>query len=203
MNAPVFQLEAAEPVTLALDEVVLDPALLLRPLDEATAQDYADCLRRKVKLPPIVVMRLPDRTHVCIDGQHRHAAHRLAKRERIEVLIMEGDRAAATLASASSNISHGKQRSAEHKRAAVEALCKEPFYADKSNRWIASACCVSPTLVGEIRPTVQADSSASTVQADSSEEPKATIGKDGKSRKKPKRKPFDAAKQGRHEPCPP
>lgn len=184
-----LEIRAVEPIFVKLSEITLDPGLLLRPLDEETAASYAEALRRKEKLPAIRVMRLPDGSLTCVDGQHRHRAHLLAKRDSIEVTIEDGDRAAALLASAGSNCEHGKSRDPETKARAVLALRAEPFYADKSARWIAEACRVSPSFASKV---------LATVSENSSEEPRATMGKDGKVRRaprKPKRKPFDATKQ--------
>jgi uncharacterized ParB-like nuclease family protein len=191
-----LELRAAdEPTTFKLSELTLDAALLLRHLDAETAASYAEVLKAKRELPPIGVMRVasdaPDESPVLliVDGQHRYRAHQLAKREKIVCQVLDGDRAAACLASASANAEHGKQRSPEHKAAAVLALRAEPFYADKSVRWIADACRVSPTFASKV---------LATVHVDGSDEPRATKGKDGKIRKaprKPKRPPFDAPKQ--------
>jgi hypothetical protein len=185
---------ADDPTAFKLSELTLEPALLLRSLDEDTAASYAEVLKAKRELPPIVVMRVandaPDEPSllIVVDGQHRYRAHQLAKREKIACQVLEGTRADALLASASANAEHGKQRSPEHKAAAVLALRAEPFYADKSVRWIADACRVSPTFASKV---------LATVHVDGSEEPRTSKGRDGKVRKaprKPKRKPFDAAR---------
>lgn len=177
---------AAEPATLKLSEIILDPELLLRPLDEATAQEYADALRRKAQLPPLRVMRLPDGSHVCIDGQHRHRAHSILKRDSAPVIITEGTRADAILASASSNDEHGKPRTTEDKERSVRAVYALSLEAFSSARAIAEQCRVSVTFASNVIKTVHGGQLP------------PSKGKDGKIRKAPKkakRKAFDSAKQ--------
>lgn len=185
---------AAKPVTFKLSELVLDPALLLRPLDEETAQGYSEVLKAKRELPPILVMRVAGvdgaaAVILVIDGQHRYRAHQIAKRDRIACEVREGTRSDALLASAGANDAHGKPRSVEHRRAAVLALRAQPEWAEASARWLAEKCNVSPNFVLGI---LKAEATAHGEQLAPSR------GKDGKIRKapkKPKRKPFDAAKQ--------
>jgi hypothetical protein len=180
-----LEIRAAEPATLKLSEIILDPEILLRPLDEETAQSYADAIRSKARLPPIYVMRYPDGTHVCVDGQTRIRAHAILKRDRIECTIVDGDRLAAVLASAKSNTEHGRPRDADTKKRAVLALRAQPEWADKSVRWIAEAACVSPTFASEA------------IKLSTGGQLPPSKGRDGKIRKapkKPKRKPFDSAR---------
>lgn len=176
---------AAEPITLKISDIVLDPEILLRPLDEETAQSYADAIRSKARLPAIQVMRYPDGTHVCVDGQTRIRAHVILKRDRIECTIVDGDRLAALLASCKSNTEHGRPRDADTRKRAVLALRAQPEWADKSVRWIAEAACVSPTFASE------------TIKLSTGGQLPPSKGKDGKIRrapKKAKRKPFDTTR---------
>jgi hypothetical protein len=177
---------ADEPRTFKLSELTLDTALLLRPLDESTAQEYADVLKAKKELPEISIMRV-DSVWLVIDGQHRFRAHQIAKRDRIVCKVLDGTtRADALIASAGANSAHGRPRTVEHRRAAVLALHSQPEWKDKSARWLAEMCNVSPTFAAETIRTVHGG------QLPESQ------GRDGKTRKAPKktkRKPFDGAKQ--------
>lgn len=181
----VLEIRAAEPTTIKLTDLTLDTELLLRPLDEATAQEYAEALKAKRELPPIVVYRIGDQLLVC-DGQHRYRAHQLAKRDRIACEVREGTRSDCLLASAAANSDHGKPRTTDDKRRAVLAVAALSMEAFTSARSIAEQCNVSITFASAVLKTVHGGQLP------------PSKGKDGKIRKAPKkakRKPFDAAKQ--------
>lgn len=176
-----LEIRAPKPATLKLSEIILDPELLLRGLDEATAQEYAEALRRRAVLPPLRVMRLPDGTHVCVDGQHRHRAYSILKRDVAPVIITEGTRVDAILASSSSNDDHGKPRDTESKIKAVRAVYALSLEAFTSARAIAEQCRVSVTFASNVIKTVHGGQLP------------PSKGRDGKIRKapkKPKRKPL-------------
>lgn len=182
-----LEIRAAEPTMLRIAEIVLDPEILLRPVDEETAQGYADAVRsHKAELPAITVVRLADGTLLCVDGQHRVRMHVILGREEIACEIQDGDRLSALRLAASCNTEHGKPRDTETKRRAVLALHAQPEWKGKSARWLAETARVSTTFASAVLKTVHGGQLP------------ATEGKDGKVRKAPskaKRKPFDAARQ--------
>lgn len=181
-----LEIKAAEPLKVKLSDIVIDASILLRPVDEETARDYADQIKAGAKLPPISLMRLPDGSLLCFDGQHRHRAFQLLKRDSIPCDVRDGTRLDALLASAGSNCEHGKSRDADMKKRAVLMLRAQPEWADKSARWIAEAARVSPTFASE------------TIKLSSGGQLPPSKGKDGKVRRAPKatkRKPMNTAKQ--------
>ena len=179
-------IQAAEPLAVKLSSIVIDSSILLRPVDEETAQGYAEEIKRGAKLPPISLMRLPDGSLLCYDGQHRHRAFQILKRDSIPCDVRDGTRLDALLASAGSNCEHGKSRDADMKKRAVLMLRAQPEWADKSARWIAEAARVSPTFASE------------TIKLSSGGQLPPSKGKDGKVRKapkKPKGKSFNVARK--------
>lgn len=173
-----LEIQAAEPLKVKLSDIVIDTSILLRPVDEDTARDYADQIKAGAKLPPISVMRLPDGSLLCYDGQHRHRAFQLLKRDSIPCDVRDGTLLDARLASAGSNCEHGKSRDADMKKRAVLMLRAQPEWADASARWLAEKCSVSPNFVLGI---LKAQATAHGEQLPPSK------GKDGKIRKAPKK----------------
>lgn len=146
-----------EPVSIALNELTVDPALQVRAeLNEAAIEEYADAIRAGAQLPPIVALIDGDTTYL-LDGTHRSAAIRRANPDvpdselHIEALVGPGTREDAVLFVVQANANHGLRRSSADKRRAVQLLLGDPEWSNRSDRWIAERCKVSHPLVARVR----------------------------------------------------
>lgn len=155
-------------------------------LSDEAVNDYADAYKSKgVTMPPVVVFYDGDEYWLA-DGFHRIAAALKAGRNKLDADVHQGSQRDAILYSVGANARHGERRSNADKRRAVTLLLKDEEWGAKSDRWIAEKCGVSHTLVQKQRGELATVASSS--------KPTGRTGKDGKTRKQPKRKPRAAAK---------
>lgn len=117
-------------------------------------------------LPPIVVRPHKREGHYeIIDGSHRLAAHREEGRKSIAAVVTDLGDVEALAAAIHANLEHGKPVTvSERAKAARRLIALDP---DRSDRWIAEQCGLSPSTIGKMRPPVQSGH--------------LTTGKDGKS----------------------
>lgn len=148
-------------------------------IDYATVDEYETAYRREEKLPPLKVF-YDGAEYWLADGFHRWHASQKAKLAAVPCDVEQGSVRDAIMYACGANQTNGLRRTNADKRVAVMKLLHDPEWSKKSDRWIAEKCGVSDPFVGEMRKQVQAVSS-------STNDEKRT-GRDGKSRKQPKRK---------------
>lgn len=135
---------------LKLTDITVDDAILLRPLDEKLAKDYAEAMRHRDPFPPVDVFYDGD-VYRLADGRHRvHAAH-LAKRDTITADVQEGGFLEALKFAAGANETHGQRRKPAVKRAYVRHLLLRDELVECTNREIARMARVSHNTVVTIR----------------------------------------------------
>ena len=150
----------------------------------ATVTEYAECMRRKAKFPPIKVYRVNGELWV-VDGYHRLEAAKQCGFDTIEAEVFDGTRSDAILASLQANQTHGLRRSNADKRSAAKLGLKE--FPNSSARDIADWCGVSHELVASIKRKRPGSNHGSEGK---------TRGRDGKWRKM--RRPAAARATGEH-----
>lgn len=124
--------------------------------DTLTVEEYTVAWESGAEFPPLVVYRDDDGTTWLSEGFHRFEAAKLAEGiEAVPCIVRVGGRREALLNAVGSNATHGRRRTNEDKRRAVELLLDDPEWAKKSDRWIAERCAVSNHLVGMIRKNIQ------------------------------------------------
>lgn len=120
--------------------------------DPLTVEEYTVAWEAGDTFPPLVVYRDAEGTTWLSEGFHRLEAARLADGiDSVPCEVREGGRREALLHAVGSNATHGKRRTNEDKRRAVELLLADPEWAKKSDRWIAERCAVSNHFVATIR----------------------------------------------------
>jgi len=122
-------------------------------IDACTVDEYADDIRRGAKFPAPVVFHDGER-FICAAGHHTIAAMTKAGKKKIRCDVRRGDLRAARLYSVGDNATHGKRRTNEDKRRAVELVLEDEDWRKLSDREIARMCRVTHPLVGEVRRNV-------------------------------------------------
>lgn len=119
-------------------------------INEATVTDYRELYAEGVTLPEPVVF-FDGETYWLSSGFHRVEAAKREGYDSIACEVQHGGAYEAFIAGLSANAAHGLPRTIADKRHAVQQALKKPTLADKSDREIARLCCVSHTLVAEVR----------------------------------------------------
>ena len=140
------------PTQLLLIDIVLDPDLQVRPVDDAVAKEYAEHLE---SLPPVTVWVVEGR-YLLADGWHRYRAHQLAGATQIRVTILTGTIDDVKIFIAQCDIRVGVRRNRPAKRVAVTLVLGTLRAAEWSDRKVAAHCGVSHTFVGLIRARLAA-----------------------------------------------
>lgn len=124
-------------------------------LNETTAAEYADELRRGAVLPPVIVF-FDGSDYWLGDGFHRVRAHFMAGGSDAEIPceVRPGTRRDAVLCAAQANASHGLRRTLDDKRRAVDTLLRDEEWGKWSDRKIAESCHVSHTFVAGRRDLI-------------------------------------------------
>lgn len=183
--------------TLTLDKVRIDGGTQARAsINAECVAEYAERIKAGDTFPDPVAF-FDGAEHWLAEGFHRYHALRRLERKKAEFDIRKGTLRDAILFAAAANSSHGLRRTSADKRKAVKMLLADPEWAGKSDRWIAEACCVSHTFVGEVRGELEAKATGSSSSStgnvassngkdahDSEKSTAATTreGKDGKTR---------------------
>lgn len=165
--------------TLELKQIKTTDGTQVRELNLEVVEDYEQSLKNNPhSLPPVEVFS--DGTGFWLaDGFHRHEASKLAGLKSIRAQVHTGGHIDALKQALGSNVEHGYRRTREDKRRAVVKALTE--FSDRSDRFIAELCKVSPTYVGSIRN----EEFPTTVHMDSPT-PAKRVGRDDKARKVPR-----------------
>lgn len=140
---------------ISLDSLVAEGTTQMRGYDDKLVERYAQAMKDGAVFPPVVVFADGSKFYLA-DGFHRVGAARALKRKTIEAQIHEpingeSPQRSAILYAVGANETHGRNRSADDKRRAVETLLKDPEWSRWTDREIARQCRVSPTFVGTLR----------------------------------------------------
>ena len=188
---------------IQLPEICQNGLQIRVAIDERTVNDYAEAIQNGAKFPPVIVfhslavpppgeIRMPsdfrrsppaDAEDVfwLADGFHRVEACRRVGRKTVKADIRAGDKYDALKFALSANSAHGLRRSNEDKRNAVKVAWENRLHLfgvdNPSERQIAEVCGVSHVFVSNQLVTV------------TSSRPSSTVGKDGKERPLPPRRP--------------
>lgn len=121
-------------------------------VNEVTAGEYADEIRRGVEFPPVIVF-YDGETYWLGDGFHRVRAYFMAGGHTAEIPaeVRPGTRRDAVLWAAGANASHGLRRTRQDKERAVDALLADDEWGQWADREIARRCNVSHTFVAARR----------------------------------------------------
>ncbi len=194
VGAPVVVTEASKATATLLDisEIRTDGTQMRSGLDRTHVERLREALESGAVLPPVIVFRSEGGVWVA-DGHHRLEASTLAGCTQIEAEVREGTQRDAMLYSVGANDGHGLPRSNVDKRRAVLALLRDAEWSQKGNRWVAEAAHVTHPFVGKVRAELETVTS-------SKPKPTTTVGKDGKSRRKPKARAKEAKPTPKPEP---
>lgn len=165
----------------------LRPASQMRvQLDDEAVERYVETLD---ELPPIRLIYDATRdTHWLVDGCHTiHAARHLGRTD-VRAEIKMGTRLEAFAEAAHANQTHGVRVTNADKHHRVAVAVRDEEMKEWSNPRIAEACGVSDEFVRKLRPD-----QLPTVGSSNGDSPPATVGKDGKKRRR--RKPKKKARQ--------
>jgi hypothetical protein len=145
-----LQLSAAEPVTIALADLTLDPELACRAegVDAATVEEYAEAMKAGAAFPAVVVFQ-DGKSSWLADGWHRCAAAELAGLTELPADVRQGGRREALLHAAGANAAHGLRRTRADVQRAIAALLEA--FPKWSDRKIAAAVGVHNETVGAVR----------------------------------------------------
>lgn len=173
------------PKTLPLGKIRTDGGTQVRvELDKDTFLDYGRQMAAGVEFPPVDVFH-DGSTYWLADGFHRFFGARDNGLTEIAVKIHRGTVRDAILFAIGANATHGKPRLNKDKRHAVEMLLADEAWREWSDRTLADVAHVDHVTVSRIKNELLQSNSCDPF-------PETTMGKDGKRRKKPKRKPKNA-----------
>jgi hypothetical protein len=137
--------------TVNLNDIRIDGGTQSRlVIDQTLVYQYIDCMKDGDIFPPIETM-FDGSTHWLVDGFHRYHAYKLMGLKKTEVIYKPGTQEEAQVRSFGVNGKHGKPRTNEDKRNAVQLALAHNLTKDKSDREIAKVCEVSAPFVGSVR----------------------------------------------------
>lgn len=165
-----------------IDKIRIDGGTQSRvSLHQQTVAEYAEIID---DLPPVRVV-YDGSSYWLFDGFHRHFAAQSKGLDKLKCEVLKGTQRDAIRLSCGANSDHGLRRTNSDKRRAVETLLNDEEWAQWSDNRLADSAAVSVQFVCNVRRELSTvDSSAASKAAG-----KPRIGKDGKSRKPPKRNP--------------
>ena len=137
--------------TVNLNDIRIDGGTQSRlVIDQTLVYQYIDCMKDGDTFPPIETM-FDGSTHWLVDGFHRYHAYKLMGLKKTEVVYKPGTQEEAQVRSFGVNGKHGKPRTNDDKRNAVQLALAHNLTKDKSDREIAKICEVSAPFVGSVR----------------------------------------------------
>lgn len=137
-----------------IDQVIADSRCQSRSgIDLSLVNDYAEAIRDGAEMPPLSTIKSGD-SYYLYDGFHRLRAYLLAGKKQVPIAWEDGDVWDAIERSCAVNAEHGKRRTNDDKRRAVETMIKVMQHKGEnwSNREIARRCAVSHQFVNNTRP---------------------------------------------------
>jgi hypothetical protein len=119
-------------------------------IDQPTVYHYIECAKGGDEFPPLETV-FDGATHWLVDGFHRYHAYKLMGLKQADVNYKPGTQAEAQIVSFGVNGKHGKPRTVEDKRNAVEMALEHPDLKDATMYEIAKICMVSQPFVAGVK----------------------------------------------------
>lgn len=119
-------------------------------IDQPTVYNYLEHMKEGDEFPRMFAV-FDGSTYWLVDGFHRYHALKLLGIKEVEIDYKPGTLQEAQVLSFGVNSTHGKPRTNDDKRKAVEAALEHPLLLNKSDREIAKICHVSAPFVGSVR----------------------------------------------------
>lgn len=119
-------------------------------IDQPTVYHYIECAKGGDEFPPLETV-FDGATHWLVDGFHRYHAYKLMGLKQADVNYKPGTQSEAQIISFGVNGRHGKPRTVEDKRNAVEMALAHPDLKDATMYEIAKVCCVSQPFVAGVK----------------------------------------------------
>ena len=156
-------------MNVKLSSIQMDTTIQCRAkIDTSTVNEYSEAMENGDTFPPVVLFG--DETKCWVgDGWHRIMAAEWADLEEIPADLRPGNRAEALKHALSANAAHGRRRTNEDKRRAVEIALAE--WPTLSSRMIAEMCGVSDHTVEACRPATAQNAQLKRVGLDGKERP--------------------------------
>lgn len=119
-------------------------------IDQPTVYHYIECSKGGDEFPPLETV-FDGATHWLVDGFHRYHAYKLMGLKQADVVYKPGTQSEAQIFSFGVNGKHGKPRTVEDKRNAVEMALAHPDLKDATMYEIAKICMVSQPFVAGVK----------------------------------------------------
>jgi hypothetical protein len=119
-------------------------------IDQPTVYHYIECAKGGDEFPPLDTV-FDGATHWLVDGFHRYHAYKLMGMKQADVNYKPGTQSEAQIISFGVNGKHGKPRTVEDKRNAVQMALEHPDLKDATMYEIAKVCCVSQPFVAGVK----------------------------------------------------
>lgn len=151
---------------MILNEIRIDGGTQARAkMSEETIHNYANALKDGVEFPPVVVF-YDGKDYWLADGFNRYYAHKMIKRNEIEVDVRRGNILDAKLHACGANATHGQPRTNADKRNAVMMVLSETTWKGWSAREVARHCAVSHFFVNDIKKSLEFPSTPAKAQSE-------------------------------------
>lgn len=136
---------------IKLDDLRIDGGTQSRVvIDQPTVYSYLEHMKGGDEFPKMFAF-YDGVSYWLVDGFHRYHAYKLMGIKEIEIAYKPGTLEEAQVYSFGVNGTHGKPRTNEDKRKAVEAALEHVLTKGKSDNEVAKICHVSHTFVASIR----------------------------------------------------
>jgi len=136
---------------ISLSNVRIDGGTQSRlAIDQSVVYHYVECMKEGDEFPALDTV-FDGSVYWLVDGFHRYHAYKLLGIKQIDVIYKPGTQLEAQVMSFGVNGRHGKPRSIEDKRNAVEQALVHELTKDKSNYELAKICVVSQSFVASVR----------------------------------------------------
>lgn len=140
---------------VSLAAIIAEGTTQMRGYDEKLVEHYAQAMKDGAVFPPVVVFADGSKFYLA-DGFHRVGAAKANRLKEIDADVRqpvngESAQRSAILHACAANDTHGRNRTAEDKRRAVETLLKDPEWSKWTDREIARQCRVSREFVNRHR----------------------------------------------------
>ena len=119
-------------------------------IDQALVYQYIECMKEGDEFPPMDTV-FDGATHWLVDGFHRYHAYKLMGMKQADVNYKPGTQSEAQIISFGVNGKHGKPRTIEDKRNAVQMALEHPDLKDATLYEIAKICVVSQPFVAGVK----------------------------------------------------
>jgi len=119
-------------------------------IDQALVYQYIECMKEGDEFPPMDTV-FDGATHWLVDGFHRYHAYKLIGMKQADVNYKPGTQSEAQIISFGVNGKHGKPRTIEDKRNAVQMALAHPDLKDATLYEIAKICRVSQPFVAGVK----------------------------------------------------